>query len=206
MNDIILLGYEFITAFIPFGVIFLLLHRDRNIKKAKWKDFVKELIFVVYLFGVFHFTEAGTIFHLKMYGLSFGNGQISFIPFSNEIDLVAYFLNIILFIPFGFLLPYIWPKADSIKKVLFSGIMFSILIEFSQLFNNRRTDVDDLILNILGAVVGYMLFKLFVCITKRTKQPCDNLEWEPVLYVFFTFLGHFLLFNEFGLAKVLWGF
>ncbi|MDO4299522.1 MAG: VanZ family protein, partial [Lachnospiraceae bacterium] len=189
-----------------FMVIFFLLHRSGTTKGSSMKDFGKGMLFAVYLFGVFHFTGAGTIFNLNMYGLSLGNSQINFVPFSNEIDLIGYFLNIILFVPFGFLLPYIWPKTGSIVRILFSGIAFSLLIEFSQLFNNRRTDIDDLILNTIGALTGYILFKLFVRITRCTKQPDDNGKGEPALYIFFTFLGHFLLFNEFGLVKVLLGF
>ncbi|WP_329602867.1 VanZ family protein [Terrilactibacillus tamarindi] len=65
--------------------------------------------------------------------------------------------NILLFVPFGFLLTMRFPHLKLSKVVLF-GCLLSITIECIQLFMaNRCTDIDDIILNTFGALVGYLV-------------------------------------------------
>ena len=78
---------------------------------------------------------------------------------------INYFLinfvgNIVMFMPVGFFVPLLW-KNEGIKKVLLCGFLTSLFIELCQLPLDRGTDVDDLWLNTLGAVLGFLLFLLF---------------------------------------------
>lgn len=108
--------------------------------------------------------------------------------------------------PFGFLLPLIWFDFRKYGYAVISGISLSALIEASQLFNNRRTDIDDLLLNTMGAVLGAMLFRLFSLLTER-KPALTNGHWhEMIVYVFVTFLFRFFTYDEFGMAKIVFGF
>ena len=68
------------------------------------------------------------------------------------------FGNIILFVPIGFLLPAVtgWKKM---WKTVVAGISFSLFIEIIQLITLRGCfDVDDVILNCLGTVMGFGLY------------------------------------------------
>ena len=65
--------------------------------------------------------------------------------------------NIIMFIPIGFLIKYLWNVKD--KKVILIGSSISLFIELSQLFLQRGTDIDDIILNTLGTFIGLKLYK-----------------------------------------------
>lgn len=209
MEKILLLGYEFITVIIPalFAIgVHYLIYKRKNIKVKRW-HFMYILIFAVYIFGVFHFTGAGTIFDIKLYGIEFKNSQLNFMPFSDkDIDFIAYLLNVILFIPLGFLIPFIWIDFSSFKKIMIFGTALSLVIEMSQLFNNRRTDIDDLILNTAGAIIGFILYRLYLIIFKKPITSSDTLKYESIIYVSVMFAGHFLLFNEFGMAKRLFNF
>ena len=63
--------------------------------------------------------------------------------------------NIILFIPFGFLLPCV-TDWNRMWKTVVTGIGFSLLIETIQLITSQGCfDFDDVILNSLGCVIGY---------------------------------------------------
>ena len=66
-------------------------------------------------------------------------------------------LNILLFIPLGFLLPFQTPKKRiSFIKVLLAAFLFSVLIETLQYITSRGiTEVDDVINNTLGGVLGW---------------------------------------------------
>lgn len=76
--------------------------------------------------------------------------------------------NILPFLPFGFLLPIVYPKICTFKQVFISGIIWILFIEIAQFFTRLgRFDVDDVLLNMMGIICGYM-FLLFV--KKATKK------------------------------------
>ena len=79
--------------------------------------------------------------------------------------------NIIPFIPFGFLLPITYKKFSSAIKVLFVGLASILLIETFQFFTKLGSfDVDDIILNMIGIVCGYLICWVFnhIFIKERT--------------------------------------
>lgn len=70
--------------------------------------------------------------------------------------------NIVLFIPFGFLAPIAMKRLrKSILRTTLLAMLLSILIELSQfLFTYRVSNIDDVILNTLGAFIGAILIKI----------------------------------------------
>ena len=148
----------------------------------------------------------GTLYDGLLYKLEIKQGQLNFVPFSQSIDIVAYLQNVMLFMPFGFLMPFICNKKADFISILYTGFGFSLLIEISQLLNNRRTDIDDLILNTLGAVFGFVLYKFFVNIIKTKSNQQTFSYIELLILIAVTFIGRFLLFNETGMAKLIYKF
>lgn len=69
-----------------------------------------------------------------------------------------YVLNVILFLPLGFLAPLLWPFWRRENRVVLLGFAVSLAIELLQMFCGRATDVDDLLMNTIGAMFGYLLF------------------------------------------------
>ena len=70
-------------------------------------------------------------------------------------------LNILLFVPFGYLLPLLWKRADRWWKVVLCGFLLSLLIELTQLVTHLGMfDLDDLMNNSLGAFLGWCFFCL----------------------------------------------
>lgn len=162
MNTII----NFILSMIPYiflAVLFTVIIRYIIYKKTNKLDIKYEInliIFVGFITGLFSQT------------LKTGNeSMINLIPFGiigptiNNLIKYKYitpFLinilgNIIMFIPIGYFIPKLW-KIDN-KKVILIGFCISLFIEISQLFLNRTTDVDDLILNTLGTIIGLLIYK-----------------------------------------------
>jgi len=73
--------------------------------------------------------------------------------------LVNLFGNIVAFIPFGCLLPYLRKKFRSFKCFFLFLTSVIILIEVVQLFSLRGCfDIDDLILNLIGGIIGYFIY------------------------------------------------
>jgi len=68
-------------------------------------------------------------------------------------------LNILLFVPFGYLLPLLWRRADHWWKVVLCGFVLSLGIELIQLVSHLGMfDLDDLMNNSLGAFLGWLCF------------------------------------------------
>jgi len=75
--------------------------------------------------------------------------------------------NILLFFPLGVFLPVLSKKYHSVKKVMVFAIICSSSIEISQLISRlyeiyRFVDIDDVILNTTGAVLGFLSTKKWV--------------------------------------------
>lgn len=70
-------------------------------------------------------------------------------------------LNVIMMIPFGFLLPIV--KKRNILSILFRIFLFSMGIELTQPLINgfRSADITDLITNTIGGLLGYLLYLIF---------------------------------------------
>lgn len=76
--------------------------------------------------------------------------------------------NTAMFIPIGVIWPLVYKKLDSHKKVIAAGVGFSLFIEILQLpFYDRVSDIDDLLLNSLGFLMGYGLYLLVKRLRKR---------------------------------------
>jgi glycopeptide antibiotics resistance protein len=72
--------------------------------------------------------------------------------------------NVVLFMPLGFLLPMLAPWFDRFWRTVATGLVLSSLIELSQVAfpGVRRADVNDVLMNTLGAAAGYLVYRLAV--------------------------------------------
>lgn len=226
MSDLIFLSYEAICSLIGW-LIYFVIHRKRILGGHPSGKFTLYLaVFVGYVVLVLHTTGAGTISDSLTYPFTLSNQQINVIPFVSDLihPLVApktvldwilllvnaaieSILNLVLFIPYGVLLYVLWGLHNE-KAIAWNGFSFSILIELSQLFNIRVTDIDDLILNTLGTVLGVVLLKRVMersdFVRKAAALDGSALQGkQPMVLVTALFAGRFLLYNEIGLAKAL---
>ena len=89
---------------------------------------------------------------------------LNFVPLVNP-DLEDIVGNVAVFVPLGVLLPLV-ARATSLSRVLLWGFLVSLAIEVLQFVNSvaadggHASDVNDLLANVLGAAVGYGLFRI----------------------------------------------
>ena len=101
--------------------------------------------------------------------------RINLIPIVNLFDyeirreaLINVIGNTAMFIPVGIIWPIAFRKLDTHRKVMAAGIGTSLIIEILQLpFFDRVSDIDDLILNSLGFLIGYGICLLVKMATKK---------------------------------------
>lgn len=96
---------------------------------------------------------------------------VQWIPF--QVPVWSFVLNVVLFVPLGILAPLLWARFATAGRIALLGVGASAVIELTQLvlwvsLGNRRTvDVNDLIANTGGAVLGLVLLRL---LTHRRSQ------------------------------------
>lgn len=79
--------------------------------------------------------------------------------------------NVVWFMPFGFFLPVISRRGELWYNTVLLGFCFSLCIETVQLiFKVGSFDVDDMILNTLGAVLGYVTYAMVQRIRRRRRN------------------------------------
>ena len=151
-------------------------------------------IFSFSTFRAVHLTAGiGTIWDLLAYGRL--DNSINLIPLA-AMDWWGYTLNAFMFMPLGFLLPLIWKSFRQAKKTVVFGFLMSLTIEICQLFCFRATDVDDLIMNTLGAFLGYLCWKLLKLVFPKAGEKAMDLgKAEPWVYLFGGVLGIVLLYH-----------
>lgn len=67
--------------------------------------------------------------------------------------------NVLMFIPGGFLLAAVCPRIRHWKGIVICGAGCSAAIEIIQFFIGRIADIDDVLMNSLGAAIGFALFQ-----------------------------------------------
>ena len=82
-------------------------------------------------------------------------------------------LNVLLFIPLGFFMPMLWSRYRSFFRTVLLGFSVTMGIELLQIFTYRATDVNDLITNTAGTVLGFLIARLLLALFPQIK-PQDN--------------------------------
>ena len=127
------------------------------LNKCRFHDAKKTtlyFIFASYLSAVYLFVGMPTLQFMR-FDLS-----LTLMPFLPMIDdYKNTVLNIILFIPLGILLPFLWKKYNTLKATLMVGFLMSLAIEILQILTYRATDINDIIANTFGTVLGYFIFR-----------------------------------------------
>ena len=152
-------------------------------KRVDWKYEAKQLFFLINLLVIYRFTfhpfskVDGQVQPLIFDWAAAWPFRVNLIPFVNLLDydskrdlLINLIGNFAMFIPTGVMAPLIYKNCNSFKKVALTGFFISVAIEIIQLpFAVRASDVDDLILNTLGCVVGYGIYAMVRWIRKKVR-------------------------------------
>lgn len=137
------------------GVLLFLYYTDRNRFKKKW---FWAVLFVVYMNAMFCVVGIPSAQFVRW------NPEINWIPFRDfsSANIVGMSLNILMFIPFGAFLPIYFGRFWKMSTTVLAGALMSFTIEVLQLFTFRLTDIDDLIMNTLGTLLGYGIGAIIV--------------------------------------------
>lgn len=165
------------------------------LKQRSLHKFIMVLIVAVYFMAIFSVTGLPSLYMLRV------DFKFNFIPLIDIVNSPAEYikntiLNILLFMPLGFLLPAIWSEYRSVKKMVLIGLAVSVLIEVLQIFTFRLTDIDDLITNTIGTALGYgvgSMVSFRLPLKRFEKEKINSIKQEPLLIGGLVFLIGFFL-------------
>lgn len=139
--------------------------KRRALTKAGWRLFYLYIILLCYfLFFSEHYGRNDVLDEYKANFVLFREIKRFFIHSKQlgiESFLVNIFGNVFAFSPFGFFLPLLNRRYRSLFIIAFFSLLFSLAVEGIQLwFRVGIFDVDDLFLNTIGGILGYIFYKL----------------------------------------------
>lgn len=111
-------------------------------------------LFSVYLCAVYEIVGLLNVMYIQYIRF---DPNINLIPLLGIVDdFRNSLMNVLLFVPLGVLLPLIWRKYRSFWKTAMFGLILSMTVELAQMFFGRATDINDLITNTCGAMLGFL--------------------------------------------------
>ena len=143
-------------------------------RKIKW---ISVVLFMIYLILLTYF-----LFFAESYGRVLSEREYSynlqplkeikrFWIYREQLGFFAVFTNIIgnvlCFVPFGAIFPVLNRKTRHFVVVVLLSFQFSLIVECIQLISKVGSfDVDDLLLNTIGGMIGYLVF----CVCNRVRR------------------------------------
>ena len=207
MNSGTTFGYflQAVPVTVVVGIAYTILRLvflKRKGRRIAWLPEVMRLLFVCSLTGLCSLIILPQSFWLRFFdgiflgwweemGAFFRLGEINLMPTVVEYLRGEYTLgswvkemligNIVMFIPFGFFLPFITEKLNQ-KNAFAIAVIVPLAVETFQLIVGRSFDIDDLICNFLGIAIGFLIaFGIKkVCGVKRTFAPvfCSKIRLD----------------------------
>ena len=156
------------------SIIFVSMRIVYLVKSDKKIYIHKELL--TYLFGIYIMCLFTVVTYQDVE--SYGN---NFTPFK---EMFRYTLgsnlfiknvigNMVMFMPYGFFTGY-FLKINKVSVVLLLSMLVSTSIEIIQGYIGRVFDIDDIILNVIGSIIGFLIYKLFNKIKDRLPKILRN--------------------------------
>lgn len=192
-NNFIIVSLISIVVWIVYRVYMFIKNKKVNL----FREFVLSVFFIYFLLLLLLTIFKGGIITLRnpfndyMYNEYGVIGIINIVPIKETITTFMHseagsrntirniIGNIIAFIPLGFFVPLLFDRFNNYKKVFKIGFLSSLAIEITQLFVGWNVcDIDDIIYNTLGAIVGLLCFKAFEEIVNKIKlkEKLDNIR------------------------------
>ncbi len=166
-------------------------------EKIKFYEEILKLCFVIYIISLFYvvtfqdvswstsnFTPFKEIFRYQLFSRSFIKNVIG---------------NLIMFMPYGFFISY-FLKLDKKKYAFIMSLLVSMTIEITQLIIGRVFDVDDILLNVCGGLLGYFIYRIIDNIKDKLPKFLKNTIFYNIIVVILMLLIMFYIFNVLGIV------
>lgn len=142
------------TVIIVLRIIYLL----KNKQQFSFHNEIMMLTFIVYILCMFQIVTSQDVSGIHGVNITLFK-ELTRYSFGSKLFYRNIIGNIIMFLPFGFFTSY-YLKLDKKRVIILITVFISVVIEGIQLKIGRAFDVDDILLNMVGGLFGYFLYRL----------------------------------------------
>ena len=140
---------------------------------------LRQAIAVVFLYVFMVIVFEATVFSREPVGYSGYRSELFWswrLAANGETKYIEYIvLNMILLMPVGMLLPFVFNNITAIYKSIIAGLVISFAIEEMQLYTGRGIfEYDDIFSNTLGCVLGTILINILWFMARHITRLCDR--------------------------------
>ncbi len=195
--DVINLSWPTVVIVVMIVSIMRIAYIIRNDRKSfRLYEELFNLMFIVYLLVLFQLVTSQDLAY----------GGTNLVPFKEILryDLFsAAFIkqvlgNILLFAPLGYFATY-YCKLKGVVSITIISMLSSVTIEIVQHFIGRSVDIDDVILNVFGGILGFLVYKLLSAIESKLPKAFRKKWFYNLLSIIIIILVGLYL------TKTLWG-
>ncbi len=130
----------------------------KNKQKFNFGNEVMMLTFIVYILCLFQIVTSQDVSGVHGVNVTLFK-ELTRYQFGSRLFYRNIVGNILMFVPFGFFTSY-YLKLERKRFIFYLALIVSVVIELIQLKIGRAFDVDDILLNIVGSLFGYFLYRL----------------------------------------------
>jgi len=154
--------------------IFLWLHKIRLHSK---RTCIAAFVFALYLCAAYAMAGLPNLLYVRF------DPTFNFEPFRYMFSDVTSGLNVLMFLPLGLFLPILRSKFHSFPATVLFGFSTSLFIELAQIFTRRATEINDLMTNTAGTILGYFAARLLLKLVPKIAMEEDPKELRIVCIV-----------------------
>ena len=181
LNDNFSMIFIFSVVIVALRLMYIHVHKEKFVLYKETFMFAF-LLYALLLFYVVTFQDVN-------YGTN------NFIPFKeilryevgSKVFIKNIVGNIILFIPFGFFVAHLM-KSKKLYPTLVVSMITSIVIEYTQLKIGRTFDIDDIILNITGGFLGYLIYIIIDTLEDHMPQVLKTETFKNIITIIIVLL------------------
>lgn len=169
---------EIFAFFLIYSIAFVLLVRQRKLSK---KQKIAALLLFFYCYNVLVITLLMRNEYMPSYSCDLRPFKFVYLLFNDFYrgGLWEVPFNILLFVPIGFVLPYLIKNKKKYAITVFIGFCATLTIELLQLFTMLGSlETDDILANTFGTWLGVVIYKK--ALKHHRKSPCRKARTQPV--------------------------
>ena len=125
-------------------------------KKIHFSKEIPNLFFMIYILCLFQIVTSQDISGINGINIDFFS-ELTRYEVGTRLFYRNIIGNIVLFIPFSFFIAHIFKVKNHLIMYLFT-LLISLTIETTQLYIGRSFDVDDILLNVIGGIIGFLIY------------------------------------------------
>ncbi len=188
-------------------------------KKEKLNSILKIIIYIIFFIYLlllikillFKYVSIISLFKNIFSNSLDGFKSINLIPFKSIFEFVKMIFtknflrgfnnligNVLIFAPLGYFLPLLFKNFKKLKNTILFSLVISLLFEICQyVLYLGSADIDDIILNVCGTIVGFLFYKIISKITKNKETIKYTIT--IILSIIGFIVGGFLAIDYFGI-------